>query len=298
MRIFLIALICLFALPAQSDPKAPQQKATNPQQTAPTDQRGTEQLPAVVKILPAPKTREEAEADSKERAEKSETDWWLIKLTGALAIVGALQLIVFGVQARRLRQTVEAAAQQSDDMEKSIAESARAASAMEAMAKNMTESVATVKDVSARQMRAYVSVVVGIAIYQEKDRNLKFEARPIIINTGHTPAHDLGFQATAGVMPNPFPDDFAFPIPEQRLGAAMLGPQQNFVMKVIATDFVDEAEVPAIKAGDGKSLCVWGLVTYTDAFGVERETRFSQVLAWLKDGSLAGHYTQQHNTAT
>jgi hypothetical protein len=100
-------------------------------------------------------------------------------------------------------------------------------------------------------------------------------------------------------MSIPVADDFDFPIPEQRIGAAMLGPQQNFTMKVIAPDYVDDEEIAAIKRGDGKALCVWGLVTYTDAFGEPRQTRFSQILFWLRDDSaITGQYTQQHNEAT
>jgi hypothetical protein len=138
MRILLaVVLFFLTSLTAQSSPETPKQKTSNPQQTAPADQRGTEQLPAVVKILPTPKTAEETEADRKERAEKADSDWALVKLTGALAIVGALQLLVFGYQAWKLRQTVQAAAQQSEDMEKSIAESARSATAMEAVAQSI-----------------------------------------------------------------------------------------------------------------------------------------------------------------
>jgi hypothetical protein len=111
MRILLaVVLFFLTSLTAQSSPETPKQKTPNPQQTAPADQRGTEQLPAVVKILPTPKTAEETEADRKERAEKADSDWALVKLTGALAIVGALQLLVFGYQAWKLRQTVQAAA--------------------------------------------------------------------------------------------------------------------------------------------------------------------------------------------
>jgi hypothetical protein len=228
--------------------------------------------------------------------------FWLVVFTGGL---GVSTVMLWRAGERQIELARETSASQSSETQASISEAVRAATAMEGVAQGIAlsvqaaqESVATLKERTAMQMRAYVAVVVGVAIYQERDRNLKFEARPTIINTGHTPAHNLGFQATAGIMPVPFPDDFAFPIPEQRLGAAMLGPQQNFVMKVIAPDFVDEADVPAIKTGEGKSLCVWGLVTYTDAFGIARETRFSQVLSWLKDGSITGHYTQQHNNAT
>jgi hypothetical protein len=294
----------------QSKQKAAQRDETKTtQQPAATDQRGTEQLPAIVKILPAQKTAEEAEADRKDRAEKAETDWWLIKLTGALALVGALQLIVFGQQARRLRQTVEAAAQQSKDMEKSIAEAARAATAMEAVAESIAisakaavESVTTVRDVSARQMRAYLSVSINTGIYQERERNLKFDVRPVVFNSGHTPAHKLTYWASARILPNPLPDNFDFPVGEDNLKSGfVLGPHQNIVINAMVQDFVSDDEAQAIKAGIEKRVYVWGIIFYEDVFGESRQTKFCHSIYWIagpKGELINGNYAARHNEAT
>jgi hypothetical protein len=77
------------------------------------------------------------------------------------AIIFGFQLLVFGYQARKLHQTIKAAAQQSVDMGRSIAEATRAATAMEKFAdsatvasKAATESVATTKDSMTRLLRA------------------------------------------------------------------------------------------------------------------------------------------------
>ena len=66
------------------------------------------------------------------------SDAEVIKLDRGLIFVGIvqsiifiLQLIVFGIQARKLDQTVKAAAKQSSDMKRSIQEETRAANAME-----------------------------------------------------------------------------------------------------------------------------------------------------------------------
>lgn len=287
----------------------PREEPKTTQQPAATDQRGTEQLPAIVKILPAQKTAEEAEADRKDRAEKAETDWWLIKLTGALALVGALQLIVFGQQARRLRQTVEAAAQQSKDMEKSIAEAARAATAMEAVAESIAisakaavESVTTVRDVSARQMRAYLSISINTGVYQERARDLKFDVRPVVFNSGHTPAHKMTYWASARVLPNPLPDDFDFPIGEDNLKSGfVLGPHQSIIINAVGPDFVSDDEVQAIKAGIKNRVYVWGIIFYEDVFGQARETKFCHSIYWFtgQNGELInGNYSARHNEAT
>ena len=51
------------------------------------EQRGTEDHPAIVKILPTEKTAEERSQEKQERSEKSSADWWMIRLTGAVVTV-------------------------------------------------------------------------------------------------------------------------------------------------------------------------------------------------------------------
>src|SRR5262249_20928665 len=47
------------------------------------------------------------------------------------------------------------------------------------------------------QLRAYLSVVIGTAVYQERDKNLRFEAKPTIVNTGQTPAYNVRYRIKA-----------------------------------------------------------------------------------------------------
>ena len=90
---------------ADQPPKQPAaQQPANPD----LNQRGTEQFPFVVKTVPTPKSEEEAAKDKAERDDKSAADWWMVRLTAALGCIGVIQAAVFGLQARRLRQTVEA----------------------------------------------------------------------------------------------------------------------------------------------------------------------------------------------
>ena len=108
VRVFAASFALLMAwnvcaqLPDQSSPKTNLSK-----QQAKSDQRGIEQSPLVIKVVPPLADEEKIATDKKDREEKSEADWWLVKLTGILAAIGFLQLIVFGLQARRLRQTIE-----------------------------------------------------------------------------------------------------------------------------------------------------------------------------------------------
>jgi hypothetical protein len=121
-----------------------------------------------------------AAADS----ETSNSNWWLIIIGVIQSIIFALQLIVFGYQARKLRQTVDASAQQTRDMKESIAQATRAATAMEGFAesaavsaKAATDSVATVKDAMSRQLRAYLCVNFYLAIPQNLEDNYRFVVR-------------------------------------------------------------------------------------------------------------------------
>jgi len=194
-------------------------------------------------------------------------------------------------------------------MKNSIAESAKAASAMEQVAQHFADNVAAFRERSALQMRAYVSVLIGNAVYQERAHGLKFEASPIMLNSGHTPAHKVGYKAAASVLLVPLPPDFTFPLPDEISGAVVLGPQQTFIMNALVREpeWFDEADIPDIKAGRGKrALYVWGIVFYEDIFGVAQKTKFCQMITWVSwrkpDGTtterISGYFTPQHNKAT
>jgi len=282
------------------------------QQQGMRDQRGTEAAPLIVKQIPIPKTNVESAEEAKDRAEKVANDRKLVEFTGSLVnatwvlgAIGILQLLVFSYQAYQLRVTVHAAAEQSESMERSIAEANRLASAMENVAKDIsisaiaaTESVAALKERTAQQMRAYLCAVVGSGVYQERAKNLKFQVQTLIVNAGHTPAHKVAFKANAGILPFPLPDTFAFPLPGEAIGASVVGPQQNIHLNPIVEDFCSDGEVERVKRADGEALYAWGIVTYEDVFGKSQETKFCQILTWLPDGKIYGYYIGRHNDAT
>ena len=348
----IVPLLVLFAfsqnpVPSGGKTGEPQQKESqSTQRPASTDQRGTEQAPLVVKTIPSQKTQEEAAQDAEDRKDKAANDRNLVKftlylviVTGILAGIGFLQLIVFGLQARRLRQTVEAASEQSEAMERSIAEANRSASAMEEVArhigtsaqtaleqsKSMEKSVEEAKRAAAametiaqeiavsskaatasvsaigQQMRAYICVVIGSAVYQERAKNLKFQAVPSVVNAGLTPAHKVSFRADAAILPIPLPENFTFPLPDIAQGTSVIGPRQNITVSPMVKDFVDDAEVEGIKSGQqgGKGLYAWGIFTYEDIFGKPQYTKFRHLYTWLADGKTTwGYYDNRHNDAS
>lgn len=237
-------------------------------------------------------------------------NWWMVALTSVYVLVAILQLVVFGIQARRLRQTIakmdEIAGGQTADMQASIAQASRAAEAMERVANDMAvsataarDSVDVLRERTAQQMRAYLTVIIGQALYQERAKNIKFEGKPMLVNTGHTPARKVAYKARAAILPYEMLRDFAFPLPAEVTGASVMGPQQSALLSAIVADFVPDNEVPIIKSGAAKrALHVWGTVYYEDIFGENHETKFCQILTWQPDGKIFGYFAPGHNDAT
>lgn len=224
---------------------------------------------------------------------------------GAVAALSGLLVALFtGTLWWATKRLQDASVQQGDDMQRSIAEAARAALAMENVANHFADNVATFRD----QMRAYVGVNIGGGVYQERARDLKFAGRPAMLNYGATPAYKVRYRIRADILPVPLRDDFDFPLPEEWQGGAPLQPHQSFDMNGVANDFVDDSDVLDIKrARNGRGLCVWGVITYEDVSGKSHYTKFSQIITWFswhdqytgrEEERVYGFFTPQHNEAT
>jgi hypothetical protein len=316
IRIAVLILILFFVGSSHSEAASEAYKnnqATKIQTNANEDQFGTDKFPLVVKTIPSNST--EAQTKQEEQEEKKEhanNERNIMYATVVLAIVTAI-LAFFTFRLWSATKTmVESTDTFSKDqlvkMEKSIKEATRAAAAMETLAKSAdisskaaTESVTALKERTAQQMRAYLTVVIGGATYQDRAKNLKFAGRPRLVNTGHTPAHNVGFKSRAAILPVQLPEDFDFPLPDEIVGATVLGPNQFHELNGVVDDFVPDDEVESIKHAQGRVLHIWGLVTYEDVFGEHRVTRFCQALTWVgegKDEIIFGYYNSRHNDAT
>jgi hypothetical protein len=290
MRAFLqiVTVVALF-LPSQQ----PRNKSQQPQQPA-TDKRGTQESPLFVKVIPAPKTQEETEQDATDRKNKTANDRLFVELTGVLAIIAFLQLLVYTYQAKKLRETVESAGEQSKAMERHIGEAARSATAMENI-------VVAIQAGNKAVLRAYLTVVIGTAIFQERREgqgDLRFEGKPNLVNTGNTPARKVRIRINADILPVPIPEDFNYPLPDEPIKSAegAVGAHQTYILSGgLVKDFVPEADVANIKEGNARVLCVWGLVTYEDIFGDSHTTKFGQSLTWFPNGQVMGYYLHGQN---
>jgi hypothetical protein len=168
----------------------------------------------------------------------------------------------------------------------------------------MRQSVFASDEVSKRELRAYLTVVIGTAFFQErrnedKGGDLKFESAPLLVNTGRTPARNITFKARAAIMPIPLPKGTNLPdAPDEGTGGNILGPQQNANMFAVVDGFCADKDVDSIKHGKGdKGLYVWGRVTYEDVFGENHFTLFCQQIYWDLSGNVRGHYIPGRNDA-
>jgi hypothetical protein len=206
--------------------------------------------------------------------------------------------------AKHIETSIMTASQQSESMKESVKEAARLSWAMEVVSKEIavsakaaTESVAALKERTAKQMRAYLCVNIGGGDYQDRTKNFKFASRPMLVNAGHTPAHNVSYKAKAAILPVPLPEDFAFPLTDESIGAALLGAQQSAALGGIVDDFCDDKEVEDIKFGNGKVLYIWGIVSYEDVFGESHFTKFCQSTLFSPDGKVYGFFIPRHNEA-
>ena len=184
------------------------------------------------------------------------------------------------------------AQEQSADMKASIAEASRAATAMRdvadgvnASANAANENLAVFKDASLRQMRAYLTVNLGGVVPQDKTTAYRFEVRMILENTGNTPAYKVRSATRIDIFPFPLPDDFVLPDVPLANSSSILGPHQHLILTGgIAREIYSDEDVNEIEFGIHKKLFVYGRVAYEDAFGVQRQTNFFQIVTWLKGG--------------
>jgi hypothetical protein len=114
----ILAFLAAFASdsPGQSKQQTPRPtQSAQPNQTSKLDERGTDQSPFIVKVLPTKESEEKAAADARREDGKTANDARLARFTellfwatGALCIIALFQLFVFGWQGIQLRRTVRA----------------------------------------------------------------------------------------------------------------------------------------------------------------------------------------------
>jgi len=323
LKLLPIALLCV-SLQSQPLSPTPPIKRGQPKQlpTGATDQpngnnRGTEQSPVFVKVLPPEKTHDES-ANDKTKAlgfDNSSAEWWMVRLTAAIAIIGLIQTIVFGIQAHRQKQTIskmdEIATSQTRDVQASIAEATRAATAMENVATSMAESAESVRTsvainreiadtqklVTELQSRAYLVAIFAAMTPQNDTTNIRFQPHIQIENRGNTPAYDVRFSISADVAAFPLRDEFTFALPPQPLGhSSAIGPGLHKLISGVVPKIYPKVEADQVCMGVGQRVIAWGIVKYRDAFKIERSLKFGFTFYQI-GASWMSMDTERHNDA-
>jgi hypothetical protein len=239
---------------------------------------------------------------------------YLLVVIGIGGIVAALctfraiesQVVEMRKTGEQTDQLIRENIAQSASLEQSVAETARFASAMEGVAKSLEVTAEASKQAAAasqqsiaslrQQMRAWLTVIVGGGVYQEREKSLKFDGRPTILNTGLTPARNVRTRSKSAILPIPLPVDFDQSIADgEEEGGNCIGAHQNAQTIAIVEDYVPDEQVGDIKTGKGLGMYTWGFVTYEDVFGEIHTTKFCQRLTWLPDGNVFGNYIPGRN---
>jgi hypothetical protein len=214
---------------------------------------------------------------------------WYLRATIIGVFGGLIGVSILGWQTSLLRENIESAS-------KTIVEATRSANAMEKIA-------TTIERGNKAIMRAYLTVNIGGAAYQERgmvgQNDVKFAGHPQLANTGNTHARNVRIVKKAAIFANPTPNGFTYPdLPiNDAIPYAAVAAHGAYTIATILDDFVADSEIGNIKRGDGKALHVWGVITYDDIFGDHHTTRFAQSLFWLPNGNVYGFLTPGQNDA-
>jgi hypothetical protein len=136
------------------------------------------------------------------------------------------------------------------------------------------KTVETMRDTAEKQLRAYISIeksqIISVPILLS---NRNFKIAVFAKNYGQTPAYDLTFSANVTVT-NPInmvlPAAIDMPMP------SIVGPTA-YTTRVLNTAALTRAEIDDCRSMK-KCLCVYGEISYRDAFNETRHTSYRFVL--------------------
>ena len=169
----------------------------------------------------------------------------------------------------------------------------------EMVAKADTASANTIrqmKETAERELRAYVGLRRGKFSDQiaADEVSVEYKFRPVIKNSGRTPAYDVSYVVRA------FINDFLSPTFDYGLEGAtvkrigVLGPGEKRTVNIWAEKFYSPEEVAALGPDKPGYLWLYGDVRYRDAFGVNRHTQFA---FWINPPTKNWTIHQYHNDA-
>lgn len=212
---------------------------------------------------------------------------WVAIFTGGLVIVGFFQLMVFGRQARRLRETIEKmdeiAGQQRADTQSLLEvtrSNAYAAAEQAAAMAGWRAAAEAQRDAIVIAQRAFLSIRdLSVQIYvHHSDRIVGYRIHVNVMNSGQTIArryaHNINVVALDRV-----PDDFRYA--DRFPGASPTGT----VAPGASTFLLGEVAIQDIVAAfDGrKEAIIYGWLEYDDVFETRHRTEFCMKIGVIAD---------------
>jgi len=185
------------------------------------------------------------------------TDIWMISLTGLIAIAGVVSATIFNNQLSVMQgqlDEMEASGKQNDaliETNKKLAEAAK-------------NSADTSREALVKSQRAFVRSAGFPWLWRpDFDRPGKyfFDIGPIIENAGATPTVDMTTVVNFALRETPLPDGFDFPYavePESTL----VGPRQTIGASRV---HILDDDLVAVQNGK-KFFYIWGTIKYRDVF--------------------------------
>jgi hypothetical protein len=255
------------------------------------DRRGTEVQPFVVDQSQEALRREEAE-----QAEHASNERWMTIATIVLAVFTValwLANVWLVLESRRV------SARQGQDTRDAIREATRSANAMQDVANATKNNALLMQNMWRQQMRAYLAVDLGSAIYQ--DEHHVFEAMPVLTNFGLTPARKVCFRLMVDILDGSQAGFVPPPVGELKVNDATMAPRQVRTIRQMLDRRVPDEEVEPIMTGATRRLFGWGRVTYEDIFGDTHETRFCVSYNFTKAPNnvfVSGAYASSYNDST
>lgn len=286
LRLAVIALTLLVAgaaystQPSPTPPKASHQPETTPkqpEQRATTDQRGTENSPVFITVIPPVSVESQAAKEAEKYRDYMSAEWWLIYITGFL-VAATIGLMIYTARLWRATNTLaidakKTAERQAREMQASLRIAQESADAAKKTAQHME-----IAD------RAYMKIshvppglvpVTPLADYLD-NQSRTYEIVMDVRNIGKTPAEltRLSFNHIILLSGECLPDvpPYNADIEEGAIKTIMHGtdaifPSPSFVMSGVDKD--------AIGAGT-KTLYVLGYADYIDHFGTHHRAGYAR----------------------
>jgi hypothetical protein len=201
------------------------------------------------------------------------TLWLAVATTGLLIFTGGLWLATY----RLGRDAKASGADQAKKMERSIAEAAKAAIAMEKMAEAADAQIKLAQETAQAELQAYVAVQIdglpNFGLGEIAEATIK------IINTGVTPAYAMTQYGTIIFAPYPLMSD---PMSNELIYSGVasrntLHNREPYGAAIYGHEPITEKDIAAFQAGH-TVVYVIGNVDYKDAFKRQRRTEFCYFL--------------------